>query len=113
MNLNGTQIILIIIAVLSALSGATAQLTDVFGTGVAHMIVSASGLLSTIMTSILVPLTGQTAQLKAVQAMPGVEAIQVNAKANPTLAGLAVDPAQDKIEAAPGAEQAVKKAAAS
>lgn len=113
MNLNSTQVILIIIAVLSALSGAAAQLTDVFGATTAHTIVSASGLLSTIMTSILVPLTGQTAQLKAVQAMPGVESIQVNAKANNTLAALAVDPTQDKIEAAPGAEQAVKKTAAS
>lgn len=108
MNLNGTQLVLICAAVLSALSGATAQLTDVFGAGTAHLIVSTASLLNTLLTSILVPLTGQAAQVKAVQAMPGVEGITVNAKANSTLAQMALDPTQQKVDVAPGAEVAVK-----
>ena len=113
MKLTGIQVVLILIAVLGALTGATAQLTDVFGAGVAHTIVSGSSLLSTIMTAILVPLTGQAGMLRSVQALPGVEAITVNAQANSSLAAMAVDPNQDKIAPAAGAEQAVKKLAAS
>lgn len=110
-QLNGTQLVLILAAVLSALSGATAQLSDVFGTGTAHLIVSAASLANTLLTSILVPLTGQVAQIKAVQAMPGVETISVNAKANQTLAALAVDEAQPKVEATPQAAAQVAQIA--
>lgn len=44
----------------------------------------------------------QKAKVLAVKEMPGVEHIEVNAKANQTLASLAIDPTVDKI-AAPAA----------
>lgn len=56
-------------------------------------------------------LSSQGAQIKAVAAMPGVERITVNADANTTLAGLAVDKNQDKVAPTPAAEQAVAQTA--
>ena len=107
-NLTSTQWFCIVLAILGVMGGATAQLTDLFGQTVAHDIVTASSLVSSLLSAILVALTGQGAQVKSVQAMPGVESIQINAKANPTLAALAVDPAQAKVDIAPGAESAVQ-----
>lgn len=43
----------------------------------------------------------QEAMVKAVRAMPGIQGIEVNAKANATLATLAVDPSEPKITAVP------------
>lgn len=63
--------------------------------------VSASTLLMTILSSVNAILGGQRSQIAAVQQMPGVEKIIVNSQANGTLATLAVDSAQDKIEALP------------
>src|SRR5512146_1167759 len=95
------------IAVLGFLGGASTQLTDIlapFGSiapVVVKEIVSVSGFVSGILGVILSFLSGQTSLVKTVQDMPGIETIQVNAKANSALASLAVDPSQDKIEAIP------------
>ena len=97
MNLNGTQAIAIIIAVLSVLSGATAQLTDLFGAIVAKDLVSGAGLVTAILSSVLAVITSQGSQVKNVLAMPGVEKVTVNAQANQELAQLAVDPKVNKI----------------
>lgn len=58
-------------------------------------------------------LSSQGSQIKAVAAMPGIEKITVNSQANSTLAGLAVDPAQDKVAPTQAAEAAVQKTASS
>ncbi len=50
----------------------------------------------------------QEALVKAVAAMPGIDPLLVNAKANPTVAALAVDPANEKFAPAPGATAAVQ-----
>lgn len=107
MNLNINQVISIALVVLGVFVASTAQLTDLFGPNVAKTIVSLSGLLMSIMSGVLGIITGQSGQLKAVQAMPGVEKIVVNSMANNTLASLAVDQQQDKIEAMPSAAAAV------
>ena len=53
-----------------------------------------------------------TTLINRVAQMPGVEKITVNANANTTLATLAVDSAQPKIEATPQATRAVQETAA-
>lgn len=101
MNLNRNQVLAITIGVLSALAVSTAQLTDIFGPGAAKTIISVAGLLNSILSSILAGSTGQSGIIKDALAMPGVENIQVNRQANQTLASIAVDPAQDKIQPTP------------
>jgi hypothetical protein len=55
----------------------------------------------------------QTAQVRAVQAMPGVEQITVNAKANPDLAVMAASTTDAKVVPTPEAAQAVAMTAKS
>lgn len=106
------QWLAILIGVLSAVAGGTAQLTPVFGSESTHLIVSVANLVMTIIvTPVLFVITGQSGLVKTVQAMPGVDRIQVNGNATSTLAQLAIDPAQDKIEATPGQESKVESAA--
>jgi drug/metabolite transporter (DMT)-like permease len=100
----------IILAILGVLSVSTAQLTDLLGPTIAKTIVTSSGLLTSILSSLLVQFTGQGAQIKAVQSMPGVDQIVVNKNANATLATIAVDP-NSKVEAAPEALAAVNATA--
>lgn len=97
MNLNGKQIISIVGAVLGVLMISTSQLTDLFGVGMAKNIVSIAALGSTILNSVMVALTTQSAQVKDVLAMPGVEKMTVNSQASPALATIAIDPKADKI----------------
>ncbi len=105
-SLTPAQWFAITLAILGVLGGATAQLSDLFGPKLAHSLVTVSSLLTTILSAIMVPLTGQSAQIAAVNAMPGVSSILVNAQANPTLAAAAVDP-NSKVEATPAAATAV------
>lgn len=112
MNLNRNQILAITIAILAVLMASTAQLTDLFGAGTAKAIISAAGLLNGMLSSILAVITGQAGMVKDVQAMQGVEKITVNAQANQTLAQIAVDPANLKIEATPQAQAQVNAKAA-
>lgn len=97
MNLNGKQIIAIVGAVVSVLMVSTAQLTDLLGPTMAKTIVTVAGLLNMLLQSITVALTTQTAQIKDVAAMPGVERISINAQASPAAAAVATDPAQPKV----------------
>lgn len=113
MNLTFNQIVAMILVVLGVLTASAAQLTDLFGPTAAKNIASAAGLLSSIMAGFLSIVTGQSNLVRDVQAMPGIERIVVNEKANTTLATLAVDPAQPKIESTPGAATAVASTAAS
>jgi hypothetical protein len=112
LNLNGKQIIAIGGAVISVLMVSSAQLTDLLGPGVAKTIVTVAGLTNMILQSVTVALSTQTAQVKDVAAMPGIEKISVNSSASSALATLAVDPAQAKVSATPSSEAAVQKTAA-
>lgn len=109
-GLTPAQWFAITLAILGVLGGATAQLNDLFGPKLAHGIVTASTLMTSIISALLVPLTGQSAQIAAVNAMPGVSSIVVNEKANATLAAVAIDPSS-KVEAAPDAQKAVEATA--
>ena len=111
MNLTPLQIIGIILAVNGALTGATAQLTDLFGPIVAKDIVSLASLGSAILGGIITALSGQASQVKNVLAMPGIEKVTVNAQANQVLSAMAVDRAVDKIAPTPAAQADVEKKA--
>lgn len=111
MNLNFKQVLAILGAVLGVLMISTAQLTDLFGPGVTKVIVSAAAVLNTTLSSILAVVTGQSAMIKDVAAMPGVDMIRVNAQANQTLAQIAVDPEMHKVESTPQAASQVAQTA--
>lgn len=111
-NITGKQWLLIASAVLSALVAASAQLTDIFGASAAKAIISFASLANTILTSIVATIIGQGSLVKDVAAMPGVEGINVNAKANKTLAAIAVDPQFEKVSATPEAVNEVVNTAA-
>lgn len=96
-NLTPIQIIGILLVINGALIGSTAQLTDLFGPLAVKYIVAAASLANSILGGIITFISGQGAQLKNVLAMPGVEHIDVNEKANSVLATLAVDPTVNKI----------------
>lgn len=110
-NLTPGQWMAVIIGILSATAGASAQLTPVFGAGLSNTIVSVANLIMTVfVTPFLFVITGQNAQIKAVNAMPGVSQIVINEKANSTLAAIAVDPST-KVEATPEAQKTVEATA--
>ncbi len=111
MTLTLKQIIAIVCAVLSAMAVATSQMTEIFGPTLAKSLMAGAGLLNTVLSSILAILTSQAGTVRDVQEMAGVEKITVNAQANSTLAGMAVAQDNAKIEAAPGQDAAVNKAA--
>jgi len=124
MNLNGRQIFLIIGAIVSVLMVAGPQLVDLFGPGPAKYIASAAGLTNLIINSVVAVLTGnvapevqlrqiasapggQDALVRNVLSMPGIEPLEVNRRASPELAALAVDPNVDKIAPKPSDAGAV------
>lgn len=114
MNLNGKQITLIIGAIVSVLMIAGPQLTDLFGSTIAKNVVSGAGLVNLMINSVMAALTGtisQEAQVRQVLNMPGVEPLQVNRKASPELAQLAVDPTVSGISAKPADRDAVNEIA--
>lgn len=111
MKLNAKQWLAIVLVILGVLTASTAQLTDLFGPTTAKSIGTLAGMLTSLLSGISAVLSTQTSLVQDVQAMPGVEKIVVNSKANEALANLAVDPLQQKIETKPGAEAAVSAAA--
>lgn len=96
-NLNAKQIISIAGAILGVLMISTSQLTDLFGAGTAKTVTSVAALVNTILSSVMAVITSQGSTVKEVLAMPGVDKIDVNARANPTLAAIAVDPTINNI----------------
>lgn len=112
-GMSSAQRIALAIAILGLVAGSTTQLTDMlspFGSMaplIVKEIVSVSTFVSGVLGICLMFMTNQNSQIAAVQAMPGVEKIIIGSQANKTVAAMAVDPAQAKIEIAPGAAAAV------
>jgi hypothetical protein len=111
MNINNKQVLSIAIAVLSVLAVATSQLTNIFGAGIANEIVAVAGLLNTVLSSVMAVMTSQGSLVRSVAAMDGVENIDVNRKANKTLANVVLDKNVDKVNAVQSDEAAIKKTA--
>lgn len=110
-NLNVKQIIAITIAILGVIIGSNAQIVTIFGEHASHSIIACAGLINSILSSILAVLTSQGSTVKDVLAMKGVEKIAVNEQANSTLATIAIDPTQPKIEPTYAAFQQVSETA--
>lgn len=96
-NLTPTQWLLLGIATAAFLNASAAQLTDWFGPKIAHDIISGIGFIQGLVSAWAMVLTNQSSAVKQVLSMPGVEKIEVNDKANATLAAIAIDPAVNKI----------------
>ena len=106
-NLTPVQIIAMILVVLGAISGGTAQLHDIVGANLTKILVAISGLSTTVLSGWIMIITGQASQINAVSQMEGVEKIVVNEKANQTLATMAVAQEENKVEATPASQAAV------
>lgn len=85
---------------------AVATLGNGFLGGLVTMFGSMGSAVNSISTLARTP-QGQQAVLEAVESMPGVSAVQVNRKANPTIGALALDPTHGKIQALPGEQGAI------
>ena len=109
--MNTKQILSLAIVVLGVLMVSTTQLTDIVGPTMTKTIVSLSSILNSILAGTLGVLTSQMNTVKDVQDMPGVDKIVVNKDANSTLANLAVDPANAKIESNAADQAAVQRTA--
>lgn len=109
--MNSRVILAVVIAVVSVLAGATTQLDPVVGHTAALAISSVCNLLTAILAAVMGVLSTQTNQVAAVQAMPGVSRVMVNAQATPTLAAMVADSANPKIQAEPGQERKVAELA--
>lgn len=108
--MNAKQALSITLVVLGVMTASTSQMTEIFGVTTAKYIISIAGLLMSTLAGIQGVISSQGSLVKDVQAMPGIESIQVNKQANATLAALAIDPST-KVEIKPGAEQAVNATA--
>lgn len=97
-KLNGLQWMLIVLSALSWASGATAQLTDLFGASAAHTIITVVTSLNGLITAVMTPLVGNISQIKNVASLEGVK-VRVTPAADSATAKLAVDPAQPNIGA--------------
>jgi len=97
MNITRTQWFAIAVLFLTILTGGSAQLTDLIGTYPTKLVISFSTLATGFLAGVQIILGGQGTQVKDVLAMPGIQKVEVNAQANPTLAAIAVDPTVNKI----------------
>ena len=108
MNTTQTQWLAIAAVVLNALVGASTLWTSIFGQADAAIVISILGLINTILAGITFVLTGQAAQIKNAAAMPGVERISVGTAANQTLAQVAIDHSQSKVQPTEAAKSVVQ-----
>jgi len=115
MNVTPKQWYQIITGIISGLITGAALMQTLLGQDLTIKIVAGLGILNIIVSSVGTVLSGpdsQDTQVKNVLAMPGVQKIDVNEKASPALAKLAVDPAIDKIGPTQAAESKVAATAA-
>jgi hypothetical protein len=99
------QILGSVLVVNTVLAGGMTQLTDLFGATMANHILSVCILGSGICGGFIMNMGGLGSQARNVVAAGG--SIEVGPNAKSSLATLAMDPAQNKIDAAPGAGAAV------
>lgn len=110
-TLNAKQIVLIIIALLSFIAGASANLTELFGAGVAKTIVNAAVFINGLMSAAMTPFLSTASVVKDAADVKGVD-VNVSREAPKNIAALAVDEANLSISPAPGEERAVAEKAA-
>jgi hypothetical protein len=96
-GLTSKQWFQIISGSISGLITGAALLQTLLGQDLTIKIVAFLGVINIILSSIGATLSGQANLVRDVAAMPGVDRVSVNAQATPTLAQVAVDPAQQKV----------------
>lgn len=106
-NLTSGQILALVICTLGVLTTSETQLDVVIGVTYTKVMIALSTISISVLSGWMAILFGQSSQIAAVSAMPGVEKITVNAKANQTLAAMATDVTQDKISPIPSETAAV------
>lgn len=111
MNITNKQWLAIVMVVLGVMTASTSQMTEIFGAELAKHLTSGAALLNSILAGVAAIVSSQASLIGDVQGMRGVEKITVNAMANTTLASMAVDPVNQKVEASPGAAAAVSATA--
>lgn len=111
LNIQPKQWIRIVSTVNGSLITGAAFFNQLFGDAMTLNIIAVLGLGQIVMSSLDTALSGQAGLVKDVLAMPGVEKISVNEKANPILAAVAVDPTVDKIAPIPSAQDIVTQTA--
>ncbi len=100
-NLTLLQWLGIIVLFNGVVLGGTTQLTTLFGAHITDMMVAVAGLGNLFFGGLITMFGGSSAMVKTVAAMPGVEAITVNANANQALAQIAVSNAPDSAKVEP------------
>ena len=103
MNLNGNQVLSIILIVLSVLVASTAQLTDLVGPTETKVIVSIASLLSAVLNGVMAVITGQSGQRGAVSTQSHTIVVQAQSGADTTkmAATIATMPEVAQIIASP------------
>jgi|SRR5882672_3409762 len=107
LNITSKQWFQIFTSVNSGLITSAALMQTLFGQDLTLKIVAVLGILNIIVGAVGASLSGQAGLVRDVRAMDGVQNIEVNAKANPTLAQMAVDSSEAKISITPGAQAQV------
>lgn len=97
MNITRNQWLQIGGVVINACVAASALWTQMFGASTSAIIIGLLGLGGTILSGTTFVLTGQSQQVRDVQAMPGVSQIVVNNQANAALTAVADDPSNTKV----------------
>ena len=108
MNITSKQWFQIVSGVVSGLITGAALLTTLFGQDLTIKLVAGLGVLNIVISSIGTTLSSQGSLVKDVLAMPGIQKVEVNAQANPTLAAIAVDPTVNKIAPTPASQVQVE-----
>lgn len=104
--MNYKQIMAIVVAILSATAAASANLTDLFGAGVAKSLVSAATLLNTMLSSVLAVYSSTSQNVVDASNVDGVK-VKVSGEAPQKIAALALDEKQVSISPEVGEERAV------
>lgn len=105
----------LLLNILSSINGGlitgAALFNPLVGQSISLKIISVLGICQIVVSAINSNLSTQGNTVKEVLAMPGVEGVTVNAKANQTLAQIALDPALPKIDVTPADKAVVSRTA--
>lgn len=102
MNITSKQWFQIVSGIISGLITGAALMQTLFGQDLTIKIVAGLGIINIMLSSVGAALSGQANLVRDVRAMDGVQNIEVNAKANSTLAAMAIDSKEAKISISPG-----------
>jgi hypothetical protein len=101
MQLNGKQIVLMILAMLGFVAAGANQLDPIIGVTAAKAVASIAAFVGGLMSAAMTPLLSNDRTVRDASNTTGVEPIRINEQASQSLAALAVDPSITNIGPAP------------